>query len=87
MGTPADPGALSPRHGRSSDAERTALRARRRGDRRPGRASRRARCCLLVDQLLADGARRSAMGDAMRSLARPQAAEAIAEELISIARA
>jgi UDP-N-acetylglucosamine--N-acetylmuramyl-(pentapeptide) pyrophosphoryl-undecaprenol N-acetylglucosamine transferase len=41
----------------------------------------------LVDQLLADGARLSAMGDAMRALARPQAAEAIAEELISIARA
>jgi UDP-N-acetylglucosamine--N-acetylmuramyl-(pentapeptide) pyrophosphoryl-undecaprenol N-acetylglucosamine transferase len=39
-----------------------------------------------VLELLADPARREAMGDAMRRLARPDAAEVIAEELIALAR-
>jgi UDP-N-acetylglucosamine--N-acetylmuramyl-(pentapeptide) pyrophosphoryl-undecaprenol N-acetylglucosamine transferase len=39
-----------------------------------------------VLELLGDPARREAMGDAMRRLARPDAAEVIAEELIALAR-
>jgi UDP-N-acetylglucosamine--N-acetylmuramyl-(pentapeptide) pyrophosphoryl-undecaprenol N-acetylglucosamine transferase len=39
-----------------------------------------------VLELLGDPARRAAMGDAMRRLARPDAAEVIAEELIALAR-
>jgi UDP-N-acetylglucosamine--N-acetylmuramyl-(pentapeptide) pyrophosphoryl-undecaprenol N-acetylglucosamine transferase len=46
-----------------------------------------ARVPALVDQLLADRGRLDAMGLAMRALARPHAAEEIAEELISLARA
>ncbi len=41
----------------------------------------------LVDELLADSQRLSAMGEAMRTLARPQAAEEIADALISLAGA
>jgi UDP-N-acetylglucosamine--N-acetylmuramyl-(pentapeptide) pyrophosphoryl-undecaprenol N-acetylglucosamine transferase len=40
-----------------------------------------------VDELLADPARLERMGESMRSLARPDAAEVIAEELIALARA
>lgn len=40
----------------------------------------------LVDELLADPARLESMSAAMRSLARPEAAEEIAEELIALAR-
>jgi UDP-N-acetylglucosamine--N-acetylmuramyl-(pentapeptide) pyrophosphoryl-undecaprenol N-acetylglucosamine transferase len=40
-----------------------------------------------VEELLADGERVRAMGDAMRRLARPDAAHVIAEELISLAAA
>ena len=39
----------------------------------------------LVDELLADPARLAAMRDAMHSMARPHAAEEIAEELIALA--
>jgi UDP-N-acetylglucosamine--N-acetylmuramyl-(pentapeptide) pyrophosphoryl-undecaprenol N-acetylglucosamine transferase len=39
-----------------------------------------------VDELLADPARLERMADSMRSLARPDAAEVIAEELIALAR-
>jgi len=39
----------------------------------------------LVDELLADPVRLDAMGAAMRSMARPEAAEEIAEELIALA--
>jgi UDP-N-acetylglucosamine--N-acetylmuramyl-(pentapeptide) pyrophosphoryl-undecaprenol N-acetylglucosamine transferase len=46
-----------------------------------------ARVPGLVDELLADPARLSAMRQAMRTLARPNAAEEIAEELIRLARA
>ena len=76
------------RHGRSPDAERAALRARRRGDRRPGRepspsACRRSStsCSPTAPRLVAPWARRCGRWPG------PQAAEAIAEELISIARA
>ena len=41
----------------------------------------------VVEALLADDARRGALGDAMRRLARPEAAEDIAEELVALARA
>ena len=41
----------------------------------------------LVDELLADPARRASMRDAMLGLARPDAGEQIAEELIRLARA
>jgi UDP-N-acetylglucosamine--N-acetylmuramyl-(pentapeptide) pyrophosphoryl-undecaprenol N-acetylglucosamine transferase len=41
----------------------------------------------LVRELLADGERREQMGEAMRRLARPGAAERIAEELIALASA
>jgi UDP-N-acetylglucosamine--N-acetylmuramyl-(pentapeptide) pyrophosphoryl-undecaprenol N-acetylglucosamine transferase len=41
----------------------------------------------LVRSLLGDARRRAEMGDAMRSLARPEAARLIAEELIALARA
>ena len=40
----------------------------------------------LVDELLADRARLDAMSSAMRSMARPEAADEIAEELIALAR-
>jgi len=40
----------------------------------------------LVDELLADRSRLEAMSSAMRSMARPEAAEEIAEELIALAR-
>ena len=40
----------------------------------------------LVDELLADSVRLDAMSSAMRSMARPEAAEEIAEELIALAR-
>ena len=40
----------------------------------------------LVDELLADPARRAAMRDAMLALSRPDAGEQIAEELIRLAR-
>ncbi len=46
-----------------------------------------ARIPALVDELLADDARRAAMRDAMLALARPHAGEQIAEELIRLARA
>ena len=46
-----------------------------------------ARIPALVDELLADPARRDAMRDAMLALARPDAGEQIAEELIRLARA
>jgi UDP-N-acetylglucosamine--N-acetylmuramyl-(pentapeptide) pyrophosphoryl-undecaprenol N-acetylglucosamine transferase len=39
----------------------------------------------LVDELLADGGRLRRMSDAMRSLARPRAAEEIADELVALA--
>jgi UDP-N-acetylglucosamine--N-acetylmuramyl-(pentapeptide) pyrophosphoryl-undecaprenol N-acetylglucosamine transferase len=39
----------------------------------------------LVDELLTDGERLRRMSDAMRSLARPRAAEEIAEELVALA--
>jgi UDP-N-acetylglucosamine:LPS N-acetylglucosamine transferase len=38
-----------------------------------------------VDELLADPARLARMGEAMRSLARPQAADDIAKELLTLA--
>ena len=40
----------------------------------------------LVDELLADPARLTSMSAAMRSMARPEAADEIAEELIALAR-
>ncbi len=40
----------------------------------------------LVDELLADRARLAAMRESMLALARPNAAETIAEELIALAR-
>ncbi|HEU4449789.1 MAG TPA: UDP-N-acetylglucosamine--N-acetylmuramyl-(pentapeptide) pyrophosphoryl-undecaprenol N-acetylglucosamine transferase [Gaiellaceae bacterium] len=40
-----------------------------------------------VEELLADGGRLARMGSAMRSLARPDAAEVVAEELVALARA
>jgi UDP-N-acetylglucosamine--N-acetylmuramyl-(pentapeptide) pyrophosphoryl-undecaprenol N-acetylglucosamine transferase len=46
-----------------------------------------SRVPALVDELLADPERRSRMSDAMRSLARPHAADEIAEELIRLAAA
>ena len=45
-----------------------------------------ARVPALVEELLADPARRGAMRDAMLALARPDAGEQIAEELIRLAR-
>jgi UDP-N-acetylglucosamine--N-acetylmuramyl-(pentapeptide) pyrophosphoryl-undecaprenol N-acetylglucosamine transferase len=39
-----------------------------------------------VDELLGDGARLEAMAQAMRALARPDAAEVVAEELVALAR-
>lgn len=45
-----------------------------------------ARVPALVDELLADGARLDGMRAAMRALARPDAADDIAEELIALAR-
>jgi UDP-N-acetylglucosamine--N-acetylmuramyl-(pentapeptide) pyrophosphoryl-undecaprenol N-acetylglucosamine transferase len=41
----------------------------------------------LVDELLADDSRLAAMGDAMRALARPSAADEIADELVALAEA
>src|SRR5437763_1789886 len=46
-----------------------------------------ARVPRLVASLLADGARLAAMGEAMLRLARPRAADEIAEELVALARA
>jgi UDP-N-acetylglucosamine--N-acetylmuramyl-(pentapeptide) pyrophosphoryl-undecaprenol N-acetylglucosamine transferase len=46
-----------------------------------------ARVPALVEELLADGSRLERMTTAMRALARPQAADEIAEELIALARA
>jgi UDP-N-acetylglucosamine--N-acetylmuramyl-(pentapeptide) pyrophosphoryl-undecaprenol N-acetylglucosamine transferase len=40
-----------------------------------------------VEELLADPARLAAMGEAMQALARPEAAEVVAEELMALARA
>jgi UDP-N-acetylglucosamine--N-acetylmuramyl-(pentapeptide) pyrophosphoryl-undecaprenol N-acetylglucosamine transferase len=45
-----------------------------------------ARVPALVDALLADRARLAAMREAMAALARPDAADEIAEELIALAR-
>jgi UDP-N-acetylglucosamine--N-acetylmuramyl-(pentapeptide) pyrophosphoryl-undecaprenol N-acetylglucosamine transferase len=45
-----------------------------------------ARVPGVVRELLADGARLAAMGDAMRRAARPDAADRIAEELIALGR-
>ena len=45
-----------------------------------------ARVPSLVAELLADGVRLERMGEAMRRIARPRAAEEIAEELIGLAR-
>ncbi len=44
------------------------------------------RVAALVDELLADRSRLDAMGAAMRAMARPEAADEIAEELIALAR-
>jgi UDP-N-acetylglucosamine--N-acetylmuramyl-(pentapeptide) pyrophosphoryl-undecaprenol N-acetylglucosamine transferase len=44
------------------------------------------RVASLVDELLADRSRLDAMGAAMRLMARPEAADEIAEELIALAR-
>jgi UDP-N-acetylglucosamine--N-acetylmuramyl-(pentapeptide) pyrophosphoryl-undecaprenol N-acetylglucosamine transferase len=46
-----------------------------------------ARIPALVDELIADPARRAAMRNTMLSLARPDAGEQIAEELVRLARA
>ena len=46
-----------------------------------------ARVPALVDELLADPERLTAMRDAMRALARPDAAEVIADELVALAEA
>jgi UDP-N-acetylglucosamine--N-acetylmuramyl-(pentapeptide) pyrophosphoryl-undecaprenol N-acetylglucosamine transferase len=44
-----------------------------------------ARVPALVDELLADPERLRAMGDAMRALAKPEAADEIADELLALA--
>jgi UDP-N-acetylglucosamine:LPS N-acetylglucosamine transferase len=46
-----------------------------------------ARGRQVLDSLLADGERRRRMGEAMRRLANPHAADDIAEELIELAAA
>ena len=78
-----DPRPLPVRDGRPPGEERPLFRAGGRGDRRPGdRARPRARARALA-------ARRSAptaeMGEAMLAVARPHAADEIAEELIALA--
>jgi UDP-N-acetylglucosamine--N-acetylmuramyl-(pentapeptide) pyrophosphoryl-undecaprenol N-acetylglucosamine transferase len=46
-----------------------------------------ARVPALVDELLADSERLRRMSDSMRALARPDAADAIADELVGLVRA
>ena len=45
-----------------------------------------ARVPALVDELLADPARLAAMSEAMLALARPDAADVVADELVALAR-
>ena len=79
------PRSVSARDRRPPDAERAVLRARRRRGRRPGararpRARRSSTSCSPIPTRLA------AMRAAMLAMARPHAADEIAEELIALAR-
>ena len=76
---------VAERDRRPPDEERALLRGRRAA--RSSCPSRRSRGCpAVVRELLADGARLAAMGEAMRRAAKPEAADEIAEELIALAR-
>jgi UDP-N-acetylglucosamine--N-acetylmuramyl-(pentapeptide) pyrophosphoryl-undecaprenol N-acetylglucosamine transferase len=73
------------RHRRPPDAQRALLRARRRRDPRAGDGARRRP--ELARSLLDDPDGSALMAERMRALARPDAAQVIAEELIALAAA
>ena len=77
---------VAERDRRPPDEERALLRGGGRRGRRAGAGARRG-CPSVVRELLADGARLAAMGEAMRRAAKPDAADEIAEELIALASA
>ena len=84
-GYAGDPRAVPARDRRPPDAERPALRGGRRGDRRRPEASSRAsrrwsRSCSPTRARLAE------MSEAMRALAKPDAADVVADELVALAK-
>ena len=84
-GTPGDPRPVPARDGRPPDAERAALRGG--GGVVVVDQRELARVPALAEELLADPARLARMSEAMRALARPDAAAEVADELVALAEA
>ena len=84
-GHPGDPRPVSARDGRPPGAERAALRGGRRSGRRAIRATL-ARVPALVEELLGDPERLAAMSEAMRGLAKPDAADVDRRRAVALAR-